>query len=359
MVGGEVDGGVGGGVGGLVGELVGGLVGGLVGRHRDDRASTPRAAPAVRSATVPSSIGVAVTRLGTVAPVVMSLACLIPNPSHDDTQPGSTGAGDDTTAGPPNTTQPVGSSDTGRGRGDEATDTTDSGATSGPPTTTGLPPVGSDGFPDPLPPRLCDPAFQQCARGFKCNPYSAEGSGEYDSAGCFDVVGDLGVGADCQSIGLELSGLDECDVGLTCLQPSGAQDPGQCAQLCDENRDAACGTDERRCVPHPSFVFAVCRPVCNPIVQNCPGAQACYVYADNLVCLPITGRQAEGEPCAFASQCSAGLACIDGDQLPSSCIGAACCTPFCELGVDLCGPGQSCTSLGLGQPASGVCTETS
>ena len=94
----------------------------------------------------------------------------------------------------------------------------------------------------------------------------------------------------------------------------------------------------------------ICLPQCDPLFQFCERGEGCYATATGFQCLPdlSAGSGALGEPCASASACDPGLACVSAESLPLCVGGDGCCTPLCAVGspddCEMLVPGTSCVS---------------
>jgi hypothetical protein len=73
---------------------------------------------------------------------------------------------------------------------------------------------------------------------------------------------------------------------------------------------------------------------CDPILQDCDQGLACYFHLDEnlFMCTPTTTDIPPGEPCGYINDCVGGTICISAGLLPN-CVGAYCCSPFCQLGA--------------------------
>jgi hypothetical protein len=95
--------------------------------------------------------------------------------------------------------------------------------------------------------------------------------------------------------------------------------------VCDEP-GWACGVFNQGVVP-------LCLPTCDPLVQDCPEGDACYVMYDLLLCMPDHSGPdagAYGDPCEFINVCDPGLLCIETDVVPGCQSPVGCCSPLCD-----------------------------
>lgn len=215
-------------------------------------------------------------------------------------------------------------------------------------------------------PEDCSPIEQDCPRGYKCMPWANDDGNVWNDTKCVPIVEDPSApGEPCTVVGSGTSGEDDCDGTSMCwdvdpetnmgtCQPfcTGTEDRPTCADLCDE------------CSIASDAVITLCFTTCDPLVQDCPPGQACYVQGDDLWCVPDASLRegAIGSPCEFVNVCDPGLVCLDASTVPG-CPGGSwgCCTPYCALaGPDPCPgllPGSTCVPLfedGEGPPEACV-----
>ncbi|KIG12352.1 hypothetical protein DB30_01543 [Enhygromyxa salina] len=110
-----------------------------------------------------------------------------------------------------------------------------------------------------------------------------------------------------------------------------------------------------------SLSFYACAPTddwwvsdCDPFAQDCPEGEKCVPYAstgsnlDSNKCVPVTGSQAAGEPCAYggvveaSDDCDQDSHCFHIEENDGSATGT--CTAFCKGTPDdpLCEEGSAC-----------------
>jgi hypothetical protein len=195
----------------------------------------------------------------------------------------------------------------------------------------------------------CDPWAQDCPTGEKCAPWVNNGGDSWNALRCVPVDVNSGEPGDgCTAEGLGASGFDTCALGAMCwnVDEAGA---GVCVAFCDGSPDnASCSDVSTTCVIANDGVLNLCLPVCDPLLQDCGGNQACYPVGDSFACGPdVSGEMGLfGEPCAAINVCDAGLWCAAAAAVPG-CAGAeACCTSFCDLdeGAACPGVGQECVA---------------
>lgn len=191
----------------------------------------------------------------------------------------------------------------------------------------------------------CNVVTQGCGQGQECR-YVA-GDGGTAERGCAPETGSGAEGDSCV-YGLPDGGddgSDSCGTGLVCAgeqAPDGGVVNQRCQRLC--LRDADCGqsqlclsalkprvgaTDER-----PGICLRV--TFCDPLTQNCPSTQACYVVDNDAICRP-EGLTPVGQPCATADSCVKGSTCAGspdgGTACRELCDPAPGGTPSCASGT--------------------------
>ncbi len=183
---------------------------------------------------------------------------------------------------------------------------------------------------------LCDVFAQDCPDGQKCTGYDSDGDSAWDTTKCVDVMGSGQHGDACTAEG-GASGVDDCAEGVMCwnLDEEGV---GTCVELCTGTpENPMCGPPGTTCVITNEGSLNLCLPSCDPLVQDCQGAEVCIgdPNSDGFVCvLDASGGMApEGTPCEFANVCNPGLMCVNPEFFPSQdCQGSiGCCAPFCDL----------------------------
>lgn len=218
------------------------------------------------------------------------------------------------------------------------------------------PDAGSDddvGFiakPD-LDPDECDLWNQDCPRGEKCAPVASGPNNTWDTSRCVPVVEDPQQVGDPCTAELQLNGLDDCDVGMVCLHDQG-DTQGVCFAMCTVGpEDPTCTDPAFICTTLTDAFYNFCRPLCDPLAQDCEDGEMCVQYWTDEGYICVTDASGEGgqlhDPCMFANSCDPGLLCLDADaDAADECDPQAdgCCEPYCDLGEpDPCpGAGQTC-----------------
>lgn len=175
----------------------------------------------------------------------------------------------------------------------------------------------------------CDPFAQDCPEGEKCVPYASTGDA-WDANKCVAVTGDQATGEPC-TYGGPSEATDDCDATGICLDRD-ADMLGTCHAFCLGTADQPECPDGELCEIAEYGTVALCVEQCNPLLQDCEPALACYWDVAGFHCL-TAGEGPTGAPCGYVNDCSLGNMCVDASLLPS-CDGEACCTSICELGPD-------------------------
>ena len=183
----------------------------------------------------------------------------------------------------------------------------------------------------------CDIFEQDCPPGEKCTVWASDGD-EWDSTKCERIVDEpAGVDEPCQTQGWPTSGSDDCDLGMLCLYVDPVTLEGICMPFCTgDESNPVCADPGRVCVIGGDSAIAVCRRICNPLLQDCVGGHACYPIQYSWLCAPDgSGDQgAYGDACWFVTACDPGLVCQDDDTAPPGepCEGTGgCCTEVCDI----------------------------
>jgi hypothetical protein len=207
-----------------------------------------------------------------------------------------------------------------------------------------------DVFPDdPDASLVCDPTYEaNCLGGRKCAfvlDDLASGSGIMSCV----ADGTIAVGGACVPA-TAIGEADDCVRGSHCYG-------GICTSFCGGSLE--CLAVEACVAPSGSFSRPLCRPTCDPLVQDCPTAgdgqpQGCYVdQLEGPACLIVRGAgEPAGGTCVYSDECSPGTQCTGlgecltycdpngcgsdaGSGMCPECAGGLDCTPYAP-GVGLC-----------------------
>lgn len=258
-------------------------------------------------------------------------ATTAPNPSSEP------GTSDSAETSPDDPTTGLGGTDTGSPGETAGTGTMSAGTSTTPvdPSTTAD--ESSGGFivpPDGGISGQCDPKLQDCPEGEKCSAVSPSPGEPWGVNTCVPVMGDSVVGDTCNIMDGKYTGLDNCDKGLICLLTDDDGNGGACVEFCDTNDQ--CNMSAANCVVYNDGSLPICLSSCDPLVQDCPGGQACYSSAGDLfVCFKESAMPGEGMPgdqCQYVNQCQQGSFCANAMAVagcpPES---NGCCTPYCPV----------------------------
>ncbi|MEM6995758.1 MAG: hypothetical protein AAF721_34935 [Myxococcota bacterium] len=184
-----------------------------------------------------------------------------------------------------------------------------------------------------------------CGDGNKCQPFADDFEPGFDVAYCAPVENDRTLRGDPCT--WDCSG-DSCDPASVCIPNAvGARD-GVCHGLCDPTLDWVCENPNTRCAARGNY--HACMPICDPLLQNCPGDLQCY-FDNGFVCLPPEGDVELGQECDDHQDCGPQAACLPSEDVNCGLgAGALCCALLCSAsGVD-CPQMQNCIPLGLPAP---------
>jgi len=193
----------------------------------------------------------------------------------------------------------------------------------------------------------CDVWAQDCPTGEKCAPWINDGGVGWNSLHCVPVEEAADQpGDECTADGGGASGIDSCAGGSMCWNVD-EEGNGTCVAFCEGSEEnPTCSDTAATCVIANDGVLNVCLPICDPLLQDCDGSQACYPVGDAFACGPdVSGELGLfGDPCEAINVCDAGMFCA-APQLVPGCEGASgCCSSFCDLEDDgpCPGDGQQC-----------------
>jgi hypothetical protein len=170
----------------------------------------------------------------------------------------------------------------------------------------------------------CDVWIDDCPVGFKCMPWANDGGSSWNATKCTPLADDPNdIGDPCTVEGSPVSGIDDFD--------------GVCIGLClGSESEPACAEPCTTCMITADGVANLCRAVCDPLAQDCPGGQACYALMGDpgYACVPVAGDGMAGAPCEYINACAAGMYCADAETVPDCESSVGCCTPFCDALAD-------------------------
>ncbi len=193
----------------------------------------------------------------------------------------------------------------------------------------------------------CDLWAQDCPAGEKCMPWANDGGPSWNATRCSPLDPNPGAPGDaCTVEGSGVSGIDDCETSAMCFGVDTETGMGTCVEMCTGSPQApVCDTPNTTCTISNMGVLILCRPVCNPLADECPDGQGCYPVGDAMVCSPDGSGDdgAAGDPCEFINACDNGLYCAGAASVPGCAGATGCCSPFCTVGDDTaCLDGQTC-----------------
>jgi hypothetical protein len=177
----------------------------------------------------------------------------------------------------------------------------------------------------------CDSFMQDCPDGEKCVPYGSTG-GNWDALKCVPVTGDNAPGEPCTYGGV-VEATDDCDATSHCwdVHDINGEAIGVCTPFCTGTADMPECPPGSQCLISGSGVINLCISTCDPFLQDCGEGLACFWANNGFNCIFTTQDIPSGEPCGYINDCAKGNICVTAETLPS-CAGAACCSPWCQLG---------------------------
>lgn len=213
---------------------------------------------------------------------------------------------------------------------------------------------------------------QDCPEGEKCTAYSTDGNGPpsapWNANKCVPVMGNGQEGDPCDIEGGKYTGVDDCDVGLICLQTDDDGKGGACVSFCTTGM--TCDNPNAQCAVYNDGSLPICLVTCDPLLQDCPQGQGCYSAAGGggFICFKFSGQAGQGmqgDECNYVNACAPGLACLSPDTVMGCGAQGGCCSPYCDLNdpnaSDGCQAGEMCVSwfeMGMAPPGLedvGVC----
>ena len=231
-------------------------------------------------------------------------------------------------------------------------------------------PVGFYGVPSDFMPETfeCDLSAQDCPPGEKCMPWANDGGLVWNATRCspLDPNPDQ-VGEPCLVEGSDLSGIDTCDVGLSCFLVD-AMGQGECIPVCSGAPiDCDASTMCLQVPGVPQIGYCVVPGLCDPLGTDCEANEVCVPpipFFDGtgqglptvFQCLPDASGPggAYGDACEAQNSCDPGLVCVPGGDVPGCAggFGAECCTVVCDPSTPMVCPanalGQTCVDIGGG-----------
>jgi hypothetical protein len=212
--------------------------------------------------------------------------------------------------------------------------------TTGEPETTGMPETTGPSFlqePDGGGVAVeCDVWEDDCPDGEKCMPWANDGGNSWNATRCSPLAPDAGqVGDTCTVEGSGVSGIDTCTNRSMCYYVDPETNEGICVGFCDGSPNAPTCDTGYICTIVNDGVLTLCRPECDPLLQNCMGEAACLqaTGSDGFTCIIDASGEAgaAGDPCEFINSCDPGLLCADAAAVPDCGGATGCCTEFCDL----------------------------
>jgi hypothetical protein len=183
----------------------------------------------------------------------------------------------------------------------------------------------------------CDVWEDDCPEGEKCMPWANDGGNSWNATRCSPLAPDPGqVGDPCTVEGSGVSGIDTCTSRSMCYYVDPETNEGICIGFCDGTPAAPTCDAGYICTIVNDGVLTLCRPECDPLLQNCEGTNVACLQAtgnDGFTCIIDASGEAgaAGDPCEFINSCDPGLACMGAEGVPDCGGATGCCTEFCDL----------------------------
>ena len=192
----------------------------------------------------------------------------------------------------------------------------------------------------------CTVWAQDCPEGQKCVPWANDGGSSWNGTKCAPIDPEpKAPGEPCVAPEGGVSGVDDCDGASMCWDVDAETKEGTCVAFCQGTEDEPVCAPGTHCSITSDGVLILCLPMCDPLLQDCPGDDLCIYSSDGFICvLDASGEGgAFGDACEYVNACDAGLVCLNPEYVPD-CMGGGCCSPFCDTTApNTCpGDGQEC-----------------
>jgi len=258
------------------------------------------------------------------------------NPTTTPSGTGSTGSTGSTDPTDPSGTDPSGT--TGTETDPSGTTTTTGGTDSD--TDCNFIDCDSSGGGEPQ----CDVWAQDCPEGEKCAGYSSNGNNSWDANKCVAVdPAPDSPGAECTVELSGVSGIDSCGPSSMCWDVDFETNEGVCVEYCEGSKESPTCAAGKSCAILNDGVLILCLDQCDPLLQDCPGDDACLPNGESFICvLDASGPDlgAYADPCEYANSCDPGLVCMNPEYV-EDCPAAGCCSPWCDIDVPNECPGDT------------------
>lgn len=186
-------------------------------------------------------------------------------------------------------------------------------------------------------PDSCDPVSNTgCADDEKCS-FLVESESPLTGRTTCVPAGNVPPGGACTRGPAGETGYDNCAGNASCVA-------GTCQEICLDEPDS-CSVENEACFLQPPAYsdregVGLCLPSCDPVAQDCPAGEGCYLDAasgDSACATPVTESGMQGDDCQFQNACQIGYGCVLNND-PVAPTGLSCAF-FCDAGG---GGGRSC-----------------
>jgi len=177
----------------------------------------------------------------------------------------------------------------------------------------------------------CDVWEQDCPETDKCMPWDHEGGDGWSATRCTANFNEASIGEPCTAEGSFASGIDTCERSAICLGTDVETFEGTCFEMCTGSaaQPVCTQTPNATCLMiDGDDVLPICRPICDPLLADCPDGQACLPGPEAWGCMFVRDAQ-PGDVCDRDAACTAGSVCAADE---AACGGDdSCCIELCDL----------------------------
>ncbi|MBL4686062.1 MAG: hypothetical protein JKY37_15820, partial [Nannocystaceae bacterium] len=194
----------------------------------------------------------------------------------------------------------------------------------------------------------CRIGGDECPKAEKCMPWASDGGDAWNAKRCTPLAADpASVGSPCVVEGGPASGVDSCEANAMCWSVDPETNTGTCAPLCEyAPGDDICADPDKICTLD-SGPLEVCLDGCDPLVNDCPAGESCYLLNPFLLADRVAVCLRPGTPIfvnvdVFPAFCEPGWTAISPLLDPTCAHNELCCAPWCDTSEPECPDGRSC-----------------
>lgn len=213
------------------------------------------------------------------------------------------------------------------------------------------------------PEQFCDVWLQDCSPGYKCAPRDPEQRFAWTASRCVPVhPSPVALGEACTMPEGPGEGIDDCPAGSFCYFSDLEGQEGQCLPFCTGSPENPSCPEGMACGWSNDGVVALCRPLCDPLAQDCgPSNATCLPTPSGaeFVCFVHQWDQG-GLGCIAYNSCPPGSMCVPGEWVDAAVLpGYGRCAVFCGDELHVCPVHQTCSpwpdGTEDGHPSVGLC----